>query len=91
MEKQKLMNPIMNQETMRHTLSLKTKYMWKMAKHSARQQKLKDTKAVRNNESGEGETHGTETYPTESKIDVTMKITLASCYPPGASHAAHEW
>ena len=49
-----------------------------MAKHSARQQKLKDTKAARNNESGEGETHRTETYPTESKIDVTMKITLAS-------------
>ena len=63
---------------MRHKLAKKTKYMRKTAKHSARRQKLKDAKAVRNNkETGEGERpkhtglKPTEAKPTPRKVKLT--------------------
>jgi len=68
----------MNQETMRRKLAKKTKYMRKTAKHSARRQKLKDAKAVRNNkETGEGERpkhtglKPTDAKPTAHKVKLT--------------------
>ena len=68
----------MNQETMRHKLAKKTKYMRKTAKHSARRQKLKDAKAARyNKETGEGERpkhtglKPTEAKPTPRKVKLT--------------------
>ena len=68
----------MNQETMRRKLAKKTKYMRKTAKHSARRQKLKDAKAVRNNkETGEGERpkhtglKPTDAKPTPHKVKLT--------------------
>ena len=59
--------------------SQKTKYMRKTAKHTAKQQKLKDAKAVQNNkESGEGDRpkhmglKPIDAKPTPQKVKLTM-------------------